>query len=280
MAPPQSLREIVDVERYPIGDLASERGRAFIAECRETLRKTGLVQLEGFLRPQAVAATLVHNEQLKDKAWKSENTHTVYFTESDLTKPEGHPLRRMLRSSKKALAWDLMPEQCPLKRLYKQDDMTEFIREILGLPKLYRSADPLDCCEIATFDPDCELNLHFDNSEYSVTIMLQEPEAGGDFIYWPDLRTDDNPNYEGVQRAMEGDTTGAVKIGTSPGTLAVFHGHHALHVVTPVVGSRPRVNSVLTYGPRPDMRLSDLTQMLFYGRNVAPEGSSIGKERL
>ena len=36
--------------------------------------------------------------------------------------------------------------------------------------------------------------------------------------------------------------------------------------MTRVVGPRPRINSVLTYGERPDMRLNDLTSQLFYGR--------------
>ena len=36
--------------------------------------------------------------------------------------------------------------------------------------------------------------------------------------------------------------------------------------VTPVEGDVPRVNSVLTYGESPDMRLNDLTSLLFYGR--------------
>jgi hypothetical protein len=53
-----------------------------------------------------------------------------------------------------------------------------------------------------------------------------------------------------------------------PGTLAVFRGQHALHRVTPVAGPRPRINSVLTYGERPGMKLSELTQQLFYGRTA------------
>jgi len=35
-----------------------------------------------------------------------------------------------------------------------------------------------------------------------------------------------------------------------------------------VAGPRPRVNSVLTYGEHPGMKLNELTQKLFYGRVV------------
>jgi len=41
-----------------------------------------------------------------------------------------------------------------------------------------------------------------------------------------------------------------------------------LHRVTPVRGPRPRINSVLTYGEQPGMKLTELTQKLFYGRTV------------
>jgi len=50
------------------------------------------------------------------------------------------------------------------------------------------------------------------------------------------------------------------------GSMSIFHGHHAWHRVTPVCGDRSRINSVLTYGESPDMRLNILTSILFYGR--------------
>ena len=53
-----------------------------------------------------------------------------------------------------------------------------------------------------------------------------------------------------------------------PGTLAVFRGQHALHRVTPVSGPRPRINSVLTYGEHPGMKLTELTQKLLCGRTA------------
>ena len=75
-------------------------------------------------------------------------------------------------------------------------------------------------------------------------------------------------NYPGVQKVLLGDPGAVVRLPTSPGTLAVFRGQHALHRVTPVSGPRPRINSVLTYGERPGMKLKPLTQELFYGRTA------------
>ena len=98
--------------------------------------------------------------------------------------------------------------------------------------------------------------------------MCQQPEGGGHFDYYPALRGEDDQNYPGVQQVLQGGTGDALRLPASPGTLAVFRGQHALHRVTPVSGSRPRINSVLTYGEYPGMKLTELTQKLFYGRTA------------
>ena len=67
---------------------------------------------------------------------------------------------------------------------YESDDLTAFIAAVLGKPVLYRSGDPLDALEIAIFADGDELGWHFDNSEFSVTMMYQQAEAGGHFDYY------------------------------------------------------------------------------------------------
>jgi len=124
----------------------------------------------------------------------------------------------------------------------------------------------MDALEIAVFADGDELGWHFDNSEFSVTVMYAEAEAGGHFDYYPRLRDEHDENYPGVQRVLQGSPDGVIRLASSPGTLAVFRGQHALHRVTPVSGPRPRINSVLTYGEHPGMKLNQLTQELFYGR--------------
>ena len=74
--------------------------------------------------------------------------------------------------------------------------------------------------------------------------MYREADDGGHFEYFPAIRSADDNNFDGVRTAIETDGAGAVRITTAPGTLAVFHGHHAMHRVT---------------------------QQLFYGRIVRPE---------
>jgi hypothetical protein len=45
----------------------------------------------------------------------------------------------------------------------------------------------------------------------------------------------------------------------------LFRGRYSLHRVTPVVGSRARINAVLASASVPDHQLEPLTRELFYG---------------
>ena len=261
-----SYGDVVDLDRYPIHDLDSEQGRAFIAGCKAELDASGVCNLAGFIRPEAVARMVELAESLSDKAWPTERTHTVYFEEPDESLPESDPRRRQVRSAKHGIAYDYIPTDAPVRRLYESEDLKAFIAAVLGKDKLYRSADPLDAFQITTFYPGEELGWHFDRSEFSMTVMYQPAESGGEFIYAPGLRGDEDENYDGVAQVLAGDEAGLKVLPSSPGSLAFFRGEHALHHVTPIEGATARVNSVLTYGERPDMRLNDLTSEIFYGR--------------
>lgn len=258
--------DVVDLDRYPIHDLDSERGKAFVAECKAELDATGVCNLAGFIRLEAVEQMVQLAGELEDKAWPTDRTHTVYFEQPDESVPESDPRRHQVRSAKHGIAYDYIPDDAPVRRLYESDDLTAFIAAVLGKEKLYRSADPLDAFQVTTFHPGEELGWHFDRSEFSMTVMYQPAEAGGEFVYAPGLRTDDDENYAGVEQVLAGDESGLQVLPSSPGSLAFFRGEHALHHVTPIAGGTPRINSVLTYGERPDMKLNDLTSEIFYGR--------------
>jgi len=267
---PQAPRydDVIDLKRYPIDDRASSKYQALVQGCRDQLRDRGVAQLDGFLAPAAVSEMVALAGRLAAQAWASDQTHTVYFEPPDNSAGPDHPRALLQHSAKKAIAYDQIPAAAPIRRLYESDDLTAFIAAVLGKPVLYRSADPLDALEIAIFDDGDELGWHFDNSEFSVTVMYQQSEAGGHFDYYPALRTEHDDNYPGVQDVLLGRPDGVVRLAASPGTLAVFRGQHALHRVTPVSGPRPRINSVLTYGEHPAMKLNELTQKLFYGRTA------------
>ena len=258
--------DAVDLDRYPINALESAVGRSMVEQGRDQLARLGVCSLPGFVRPDAVYTMVAIAESRAAEAWRSGQTHTAYFEPPDPTVATSDPRARLVRSAKRALACDLIPADAPLRRLYESDDMTRFIAAVLDKPVLFRSADPLDCLEIAMFGDGDELGWHFDRSEFSVTMMLRPAECGGAFDYYPSLRTPADERYGAVGAALDDDGANATRLVSEPGTLAVFRGHHALHRVAPVSGAMARINAVLTYGDRADMKLNELTQRLFYGR--------------
>ncbi len=170
--------DVVDLSRYPINDPAGPAYRALIQAGQDQLRDQGVAQLTGFLTPAAVRQMLALASQLAAQAWASDQVHTVYFEPADDSAGPDHPRALLQHSAKKAIAYDQIPADAAIRRLYESDDLTAFIAAVLGKRVLYRGADPLDAVEIAIFGDGDELGWHFDNSEFSVTVMYQQAEAG------------------------------------------------------------------------------------------------------
>ena len=262
------VAELVDLARYPIDGLESPECTRLVDSCREELERTGACKLDGFLRPEAVARMAEAGAELAGKGFPNDDVHNVYFTEIDESLSEDDPRRTLVRSAQKAVAMDLLPPDFPTRRVYEWDGLTRFVAAALGKDVLYRSADPLDGCNLTVYEPGDELGWHFDNSEFSVTLMAQPAERGGEFEYVPMIRTPEGENYPGVRALLQGSREGVIPFPSGPGTLAFFRGRYSIHRVPPVEGSRPRLNSVLTYAAEPGHKLSPLTQKLFYGRTA------------
>ena len=136
----------------------------------------------------------------------------------------------------------------------------------MGKERLYTMADPLAAMNVMTYRAGQALNWHFDRSEFTTTLLLQEPEAGGAFRYRSDLRSDDDPNYEGVARLLEGADPHVETLPLAAGTLNIFKGKNTAHRVTPVAGARERIIAVFSYYERPDVLFSEAERIRFYGR--------------
>lgn len=194
--------DVVDLDKYPIHKLESNEGKALIESCRKELAKDGCCTLAGFIKPEAVAKMVELADQLKDKAWISDRPHNVYFKPFDETLDADHPgLSRALRQARYRLR--LYSQRRPLRQLYESDDLTRFIAAVLEKPVLYRSADPLDALQITRFHSGEELGWHFDNSEFSITVMYQKAAQGGDFEYIPALRTKEDECYDDVRKVLQ-----------------------------------------------------------------------------
>jgi hypothetical protein len=81
-----------------------------------------------------------------------------------------------------------------------------------------------------------------------------------------DLRTEDDPNYDGVARLLAGEDAEVRTLPLQPGTLYVFAGHDAAHRVTPIEGARQRLIAVPSFMNQPDVMFTPEDRVQFYGR--------------
>jgi hypothetical protein len=270
------LAEIVDFERYPIGPDGRFDSR-IVERCRSELADDGACQLHGFMRPAAVSVVLRQAEALYGKAFHTDAAHNAYFTELIAGSGPGDPRGISLHSSKRSLSYKYCGADSPLRILYEWDGLVTFLKDALDLADLYRDADPVGACSVMFYDEGDELGWHFDNSEFAVTLMLQECLEGGEFEYVPGIRTVEAENFAAVLAVLDGDREPVRSLEAGPGTLALFRGRYSLHRVTPVRGPTRRVNAVLAYASTPGHRLTPLNRRLFYGEQEdepSPDGSA------
>lgn len=256
------LAEIVDLDRYPLDE-------ALVEECRAELDREGAVKLDGFVRPEAVARMVADANALAARGYPNDATHNAYFdVEVDESLPADHARRILVRSAQKAVAMDLLPADFAPRAIYESEEVTRFVAAVLGKDVLFRSEDPLDGCNMTVYEDGDELGWHFDQSEFSVTMMIQRSESGGDFEYVPLVREPGDEHYDDVRGVLQGTSDRVKVLASEPGTLAFFRGRYSLHRVPPIGGATPRMNSVLTYTAAPGHKLSPMAQQLYYGRTA------------
>jgi hypothetical protein len=138
----------------------------------------------------------------------------------------------------------------------------------VGKPKLHPTADALACVNVLSYRTGEALNWHFDRSEFTTTIVLQQPTDGGVFEYRRALRTTDDPNYDGVAAVVLERDPEVQRVVIEPGALNVFLGKDTAHRVTTVQGDDERMVAVLSYYEQPGVVFSDTDNLGFYGRTA------------
>ena len=255
------LDTVIDTDACPLDD------DGFIDACHRRLQRDGVITIPGFLRPDVVSALVTEAETQTQNAHFTSSTHNVYLTPTDPALAGDHVFNRQITSSKGCITTDQVPAGSGLHLIYGSATFQNFIAAIVGVPALFEYADPLSSINVHYAADGQELGWHFDNSSFAVTLLLQAPEAGGEFQYVRDLRDADagELNFEGVADVLDGNGT-VETLDITPGTLVLFRGRNSMHRVTPTIGDRTRILVVLAYNTEPGIALSEAARMTFYGR--------------
>jgi len=260
------MHEFIDLTRYPLDRPDSAAFVELVRSARDELDRTGMFNLPGFLKPKAIARAVTEvTPVLATASFRHARSHNIYFRKSIPGLGADHPALRSFDTVNHTICTDQLAGMV-MRQLYEWPAFAAFLAVTMEKPALYTMDDPISGVNVMAYHAGEALNWHFDRSEFTTTLLLQAPQSGGAFEYRTALRTDYDPNYDGVARLLAGQDPDARLLQVAPGTLNVFRGKNTAHRVTPVVGSVPRVISVFSYYDRPGVSFSDEERVGFYGR--------------
>lgn len=283
----------MNYENYPwLDDLSSPYAAAAIDEARRSYQCTGAAIFPNILTDKALKSCIVDARSQEDDAFTTDDVHTAYLRPVDSSKSPASVQNFEMNTQVASIAFDELGNDSQLGAFYREPALREIVARVVGKEKVYLSDDPLGCCSINVFRPGYNHSFHFDESEFSVTLMLQEAsdKSSGLFQYTEPLRQ--NPEdlaLNSVARAIheydtaaqdpfdEGINHAPQESGRAPqlhtldfktGTLSIFAGSKSLHRVTKVKGDCSRLVAVLTFASAPGFRNSPAVQKLFWGRSL------------
>ena len=261
--------ELVDLGRYPLQRPESHAYRRVVDQARRGLRDRGAAEIEGFVSPTGVAALVRDADELAARAHASGGQGTAYLEFPDFSLPPDHPRLHFADYAVRAVAYDITPLDSPLRLLYEWDPMKDLIEAVLDRGPVFRYADPFGALNLAVMGEGDQLQWHFDQTDFVVSLAIQSAERGGDFEVAPRIRSAEDERYDDVAAVLAGDRSRVETLPMRPGTLLVFEGRYSLHRVSPIEGARWRHVGLLAYDTEPGTMGSDLLRADRYGRTEA-----------
>ena len=254
--------DLVDLDRYPLGS------PDVVARASAQLRDHGACELPGFLTPEGLAACLADARAIEHAAFRSEGRGTAYLEAPDPKVAPDHPRAHRCRYASGVVAYDQFSAGSPIRTLYEWDPFLHFLSAVMGR-QVFRYADPLGALNLAVMVEGDELQWHYDQTDFVVSLALQAPEAGGTFDVVPKLRADGDERYDQVAAAIDGTHEGVATLPMRPGTLLLFAGRWSLHRVSPVGGATSRLVVLMGYDTKPGTCSTEALQLARYGRTLA-----------
>jgi hypothetical protein len=260
------MRDILDLERYPLDKIGSPQWSALVTRCKADLARDGMFNLDNLMLPTAIENCLAEVKPvINTLSFTHTREHNIYFMKTIPGLPDDHPALAKTKTINHTVCADQIPDSIVLK-IYEWAPLIVFLGAVMEKEALYPMRDWLARANVMTYRDGEQLNWHFDRSEFTTTLLLQAPDEGGDFVYRSDLRTADDPNYDGVANLLRGLDPDVKTMKVAPGTLNVFRGRNTAHKVSTIKGPRDRIISVFTYYDKPGVMFTREEQLGFYGR--------------
>jgi len=220
------MRDLLNLDRFPIERPDSPQCMQLIERCKAELSARGMFTLERFVNSPAVARAVLELDPLLDSAsYRHARRHNIYFKDEVPGLAADHPALRKVETVNYTLCADQLAGTI-VDRIYEWPPLVDFLARVMGKPRLYLMNDPLAKLNVLAYRPGAALNWHFDRSQYTTTLLIRAAESGGEFQYRSSLRSDTEPNYDGVARLLRGEDPEMAVLPLAAGSLNVFAGRH------------------------------------------------------
>ena len=198
------VENLINLDRYRLDEDNDDCARALIEQAHERLAQDGACVFPDFLTQAGVAGLALEAQTLSDLAWPSPAAVTPYYGKRAEEFPKGHP-RQTRQIADMGLVADFnVPGDAAIRRLYEWGRLRQFLAGVLEVDQLFTFCDPCQTVNISVIDEGGQQPWHFDSGRFTVTLLLQAAESGGDFEYVPRLRDVDDENYAGVAQILSG----------------------------------------------------------------------------
>ena len=232
---------------------------------RKEFADTWILVFDNFLEQDSLEKLQKESENLYSEAYRSSTSYNP-FVEDDENTPSEVLRNIRFTTQKECVCYDQVPEKSILKQLYNGREFQEFLSQILWVPKVFPYADTLAGININYYNPGDSLEWHYDNCNFTITLLVKKPEEGGIYEYFPNQRynAEGKEDYERVEKMIDGSILPQT-VNLEEATLVIFRGTESLHRVTPVEKWQ-RVLVTFCYNPVAGISLSPRSRMTFFGR--------------
>ena len=231
----------------------------------QTLNEKGILIFNSFIGSDGLKILQKEANELKEQSYRSSSEYNVYISEYDNTFSSDSPRNRIMSTSKKCIPNDLIPKDSILQRLYDSSFLKDFFCELLDKENLYPYEDSLSSININYYDKGDALGWHFDNSDYTITLLIKNCTKGGVYEFFNDMRyKDGKEDYAFVEKILDNEVSGT-KIDSFEGDLMIFKGNKSIHQVT-AVEEGERVLVTFNYNETTGISLSEKSRKTFFGR--------------
>lgn len=272
------LEEVIDLERYPLHRRGSDRYLEMVRQARQGLGTEECAYLPDFVLPEVVETMRIEAESLITEAVYFSEKHNPYFSKVPENAPDRDPRRKLGRKTNGLVPGEAFARDGLIWQLCRHDAMKDFVEDCLDIHPLYFYDDPYGCLNVSVQADGEEFAWHFDTNEFTVSILLQQPDSGGLFEFAPNIRTPASECYEDVARVIDGRSDRVVALDLKPGDLQLFKGRYSVHRVTPVGGDVSRLIALFAYAREPGMYATPERSMQIWGK-VHPEQIAAANRR-